>query len=183
MCDLCDGMSFEESLERLRSAIHRVGWALQAVGYAGDSDGQLPWAYTIGLSAGFGHPELIVCGGSVDGVAHLLNAAGERIRDGEHLGSGDVVSHHGLGFLVRSVHPSQFASSTRFAGWRNYYDYVGSEPERRALQLLVPREAACTCHRQPDLALPAALTDDPSMRRPPPGRRPPRRPRSRPHVR
>ena len=177
MCDMCDGKSLEEVLEGERAMVERFGWMAQAVGYADSYHGRLPWMYSVGLTAGLGHPELIVLGLSVNSAHHLLGDVAEQIRLGAHFSPGDTLVHHSLLVRFRAVHNSHFRSSDLFSGWLGYYDRWGDEPERRALQLVLPMDGWCTCHRQPDLALPAHTMG----RTAGPPTRARRRPRHKPH--
>ncbi|MQA11483.1 MAG: DUF4262 domain-containing protein [Pseudonocardiaceae bacterium] len=74
-----------------RDVIRTYGWAIQYV--LGDEDGP-PFAYTVGLS-GFDHPELIAFGLGQQNSAALLNDLGERVRAGETLRHGQLVSFAG----------------------------------------------------------------------------------------
>jgi Domain of unknown function (DUF4262) len=74
----------------IAQTIRKHGQFIQLV--MGDPDQQLPsFAYTVGLF-GLGHPELVVL--SVDGetACGLLNHLGDRIRAGENLVSGTLLS-------------------------------------------------------------------------------------------
>jgi len=73
-----------------RETIRRVGWALQYV-FDGEDEQVPPYCYTIGLHE-LGHPELLVVGLDHGTAAHLLNTVGERIRHGEWLRVGDVLT-------------------------------------------------------------------------------------------
>jgi len=55
MCDICDGMTFEEADRRDELLIAVNGWMACQV-----EDGTEPgWVYTLGIHPSFGHPELI----------------------------------------------------------------------------------------------------------------------------
>ncbi len=83
----------------LAATIRRHGWAIQYVG--GDScsapgcecqsDNGPPFAYTIGLF-GMGHPELLIFGCPPDHGANVLNCLGDRIRNGETLMAGQIIT-------------------------------------------------------------------------------------------
>jgi hypothetical protein len=66
-------------------AVQEYGWAVQLIP-AGDET-EPAFAYTVGLFASFGHPELIVFGLPHDVMHAMLNACGELVRSGTKLSS------------------------------------------------------------------------------------------------
>jgi hypothetical protein len=58
----------------------------------GRGDGGPAFAYTVGLF-GMGHPELLIFGVSPDDAATILNTLGERIRAGDNLVPGQLLTH------------------------------------------------------------------------------------------
>jgi hypothetical protein len=100
--------------------IRKHGWMIQYVGGGGctapgheddPQDHEPPFAYTIGLF-GLDHPELLVFGLPPQAAADVLNAFGERIRQGENLMPGQVYTlsgtHHR--FVVEVVpNPGEIA--------------------------------------------------------------------------
>lgn len=88
MCMMCNGASRDDVLFHVHASIERVGWAVVPVvsGTVARS-----WAYTIGLSSGFGHPELVVVGRRPDSAGLLLNSLGEMVRAGESLSPGEWI--------------------------------------------------------------------------------------------
>jgi hypothetical protein len=72
--------------------IRRVGWLINYVGSCGchDHDGP-PFAYTVGLF-GMHHPELLLLGVSQADALGIFNTLGARIRDGETLTPGTIVT-------------------------------------------------------------------------------------------
>ena len=155
MCDICNGKTIGEYLDGQRDTLAQYGWSIQAVGFGEDEDGALPWAYTIGLAAGFGHPELVVCGHDIRLAAQLLNGMGDDVRAGTLFAAGEVEERLGRTIRLRAVHRSHFHRTRRFAGWIEYYDTFGPPPTAQAIQLVLPD--GCACHRQPDLSLPVPL--------------------------
>jgi len=158
MCEICNGENPDELFERYREQVEAVGWVVIAVGYGDDYGGDLPHMYTIGLNETFGHPELVTVGVDLPMAHHLIDVVAHWVAEGEHLAAGDRFTHHDDLIRVRAVHPSRFRATSLLNAWKGYYERYGSEPERRAVQLVWPRELFCSCHRQPDLSLPAALT-------------------------
>ncbi len=83
----------------LARMIRKYGWSIQYVGGGGCSapgcdcpdDDQPPFAYTIGLF-GLGHPELLILGTDPGTAAAVMNDLGERIRGGEALLPGVMVT-------------------------------------------------------------------------------------------
>lgn len=59
MCMMCNGASLDDVRFHIHSLIKRVGWAVVPV--QGDRP-STSWAYTIGLTTRFDHPELAVVG-------------------------------------------------------------------------------------------------------------------------
>ncbi|HWA66695.1 MAG TPA: DUF4262 domain-containing protein [Mycobacteriales bacterium] len=70
--------------------IRKYGWALQHV-CGGPDDIPSAFAYTIGLF-GFGHPELVVLGLPTAMAGSLLNHLGDRVRGGNDLVPGELLS-------------------------------------------------------------------------------------------
>ncbi|MGH9187288.1 MAG: DUF4262 domain-containing protein [Acidimicrobiales bacterium] len=157
MCMMCEGASPDEVLFHVHGVIEREGWAITPIDAGPDG---ASWAYTIGLSAGFGHPELVIVGLDLDEAGILLQTLAERIRDGEQFGPeswGIDVRGLDVGFVA--VHPEQFRHGL-FNVWLNYYDGLGPPyPELSALQVVLPTELCCGEHGawQPCLDRPEPL--------------------------
>lgn len=134
---MCDGYSEEEIHTRYDGLIAEHGWMVQHIG-GGPADGT-PWSYTIGLSHGFDHPELVVVGLRPQPAVVLLNDLGRRVRDGETFVSGasadnpDGTLEVGFGH----VHPLLWEGPL-LTGWRAYYESRGLAPDQRALQVVLP---------------------------------------------
>jgi len=102
--------------------IAEYGWHVVKVLEEGDTPG---WAFTIGLTKNYGHPEIVVFGlnGS---VSHgLLNIAGEKVKNGESLASGSVVTGllEGYECILREVKSRWYGP---FLGTAIWY-YLGCE--------------------------------------------------------
>lgn len=67
----------------VKNLIQEFGWMVQMVAPTIDDTGA-PFAYTVGLSKTFNHPELIIVGVSPDIGGAILNIAGARIKQGEN---------------------------------------------------------------------------------------------------
>ena len=84
----------EPYLERVRALIEECGWALQGVFPRAEhpEDGSDLWIYTVGLAQRFGHPELVIVNLPQAVSASILNALGDRIKDGARFEHGSVIS-------------------------------------------------------------------------------------------
>jgi hypothetical protein len=79
----------EHQIAWTRDMIRRHGWAVEYVFGEGERDP--PFAYTVGLF-GLGYPELVVFGLHAEESARLLNDVGGRVRAGERLVPGELVT-------------------------------------------------------------------------------------------
>lgn len=83
----------------LSDTIRHHGWAVQYIGgglcshpdCSGGNDEGPPLAYTVGLF-GMGHPELLIFSLPLEATCRVLNAFGERIRNGENLIAGQELT-------------------------------------------------------------------------------------------
>ncbi len=108
------------------------GWAVQIIP---DDDEGPGFAYTVGLHANYGHPELIIFGQPQDVMHALLNSCGDRVKSGEKLPLdrrlADILD--GCDVEFREVkEPSSFKEHVGYALWF----YEGSP--FRLLQLVWP---------------------------------------------
>jgi hypothetical protein len=67
--------------QKLVDDVAQYGWHVMKVSSAVDEPETLPFAYTIGLQATFGWPELLCYGLSTDVMAQLLNNAVNELRE------------------------------------------------------------------------------------------------------
>jgi hypothetical protein len=140
MCEICDGMSREESLSAMHETVQRNGWSITAVS---PSRSNPTWAYTVGLAGGFGHPELVVVGLPAEQAAVGLNELGARVADGETFDPWSTADVLGVGVRFGDVHPAHFDLGT-FDRWIEYHDWlVHPWPAARALQLVLPDDMRC----------------------------------------
>lgn len=100
--------------------VSATGWAIPGVpGYRGTP----PWAYSIGLWATYGQPDLAAFSRPLGELAVILRALCQRVADGEPVEAGDEISGAGPARLaVRDVHDSWrttslFHCSDRFHGY------------------------------------------------------------------
>lgn len=134
MCYLCDGGTVDELLDQVAANIERVGWHVSGV-----SEGpRLGWAFTIGLSERFDHPELAMTGACCFACAGAwLHELGERVAAGERFVPGsEVVVPSGAAVRFGPVHERQWQSD-RFNLWKEYYARAGAAPVRAALQVIL----------------------------------------------
>lgn len=137
---MCEGASLDECRFQIHGIIDRYGWFIQYVEVEPISRA---WAYTIGLSAGFEHPELIIAGVRPETAAWVLNGIGEKIRAGmrftpEHR----LVDPAGKHTHFSDVHPRHFERGV-FASWVDYYDCLGPpHPDPKAFEVVLPGRKA-----------------------------------------
>lgn len=135
MCMMCDGASIDEVRFRVHGCIERYGWYIQGV-EAGDEGSE--WIYTVGLSAGFDHPELVVVGLDFFEGGALLNALAEEIGHGGTFEAGEEIGMFDRVAELVEVDPRQFEHGT-FATWCDYYACLGPPlPRAHALQIWLP---------------------------------------------
>lgn len=169
MCIQCDGASMDEVLFHLHGIIERNGWAVVPVEAA---QGRLGWAYTIGLTERFRHPELVAAGLAPAEAARLLNAGARLIAGGGHLrpDEPDAMAIPAAG-EVRPVHHRQLEAGL-VAFWVQYYTSLGRHDlPLQALQLCAPllADGPGGGVPPPRLDRPVPLLAGPSRR--PPGHR------------
>jgi hypothetical protein len=158
MCMMCEGFTLEEVLDHHLELIEQHGFMVTGVGDGdGAGDGEdAPWAYTVGLEDGTGHPELILAGPNVDDSARLLNEIGRAVLRGAHFAPGDTWRSSQGKVRFGAVDPIQFRLGT-FNVWLNMVDSGRLECSGfDALQVFAPSSWFCECHQvcQPDLSRP-----------------------------
>ena len=134
MCFLCDGGTADELMREITDHIDQHGWHVMGVDGGPRGSG---WAYTIGLTESFGHPELAYTGMCCFRCAHhSLNAFGARIAEGEQFATGDDIVFDG-DLLARfgPVHQRHWQAE-RFNMWLEFYDGKPWRPSPCALQVI-----------------------------------------------
>ena len=87
-CAICAGDT--NFYENIKEIIKRVGWMVIAVGT--EDDGIIPFAYTIGVSETFNHPEFFISGLDMLTSQSILNAIVLKIKTHEEkIKSGDLL--------------------------------------------------------------------------------------------
>ncbi|MDE0802551.1 MAG: DUF4262 domain-containing protein [Acidimicrobiales bacterium] len=157
MCLMCEGYSEQEVLDEFGGRVRRKGWMTLGV------DAWPRWAYTIGLSATFDHPELIVVHPSLDKDDDLIGHAVDEIAEGRRFDE-DSIFEIPCGGMARfeRVHDDNLRGEW-FTRWSDVSAAAGHETTlSSALQLII----ACDCR---------ACRGQVRLRRPrrhvPPGRR------------
>ena len=131
---MCEGATRAEVRLRLHRTIQRCGWAIQCVEA---KPGETPWAYTIGLTAAVGHPELVVMGLEPLRAAAIIDVFAERVLAGERWQPGPKgVDVAGLHVHLVEVHPVHLQAGL-LALWVDYYAAFGPPPPSfEALQIV-----------------------------------------------
>ena len=73
---------------KIISVIKNQGWCVIDV-----ADAPIPFAYTVGLSLNFSHPEILVSGMDTRTHGYVLNVFGDKVSTGLSIQNGDVDSH------------------------------------------------------------------------------------------
>jgi hypothetical protein len=136
MCLECDGYSHEEAMQALDLQIRVHGWALVQV--QGDDT---VWSYTIGLVEHFGHPELTMIDVKLDYQSEVITNLVEGVVARGELSRLSLLAER---LQVVEVHPDHLGSDL-FGRWASRY---GAYPGPGSmLQILLPDDAFCECHR------------------------------------
>lgn len=134
MCSICEGASDDELLFGICGRIQNFGWAIE---YVQAPEASESWGYTIGLTEGFGHPELALAGFVGDCTAHIINSIGQAVRRGAVAVPGALFGCYGNEYLVTDVHPAHYEAGT-FGMWEFYYNRLAEGPpgEHRVLEVV-----------------------------------------------
>jgi hypothetical protein len=138
MCMECDGYSEEQIARWLELTILTHGWAVQGVEPSSTDDPNGGWAYTVGATASYGIPELVITDTDFSEAGHVLNWAVEKLRDGGTID--DLVADYILWVPVHDNH----LDSGLFA---SYWDHYRTPPEPGWVIQLFPsnREHCAEC--------------------------------------
>jgi hypothetical protein len=107
-------------MQWILSQVNASGWAVPGV--PGDETAP-PWAYSIGLWATFGHPDLAAFGRPLGQLGVLVKSLCQRVADDELISLGDVLDDVCPGMLaIRPVHDTWrktplFFASDQFHGY------------------------------------------------------------------
>lgn len=116
----------------IRDWVEKLGWAVQFVD-PGEAVTEPPFAYTVGLTKTFQHPELIVVGQKRELMHFMLNECAYRVKDGLRLTPGMLLDGviEGFAVEVRALDPKLLS----FLGYARWF-YEGRPFE--ALQVVWP---------------------------------------------
>ena len=133
-------MVLERGEQKVVDDVAEYGWHVVMVSSAIDEPEDLPFAYTVGLQASFGWPELLCYGLATDTLAALLNNAVDELRDeAKAPRPGLMLREVAEGFECRlsPVATRHHAEHLGYAAW--YARYRGESPENiECLQMLWP---------------------------------------------
>ena len=170
MCDICDGVTHQQSMERIHEHVVSGSWAIQGV--EGDEHHR-SWAYTIGLTENFGHCELVIVDGDLSESGRILNGIGDRITAGDHFVAGDTLLdadggiESGSMIDLATVHAS-YLKNGLCAVWPAYYGWRRiAAPTLNVLQVVRPPSYYCEHHgaNRMDLAIAGAAMTVPGPNR------------------
>jgi hypothetical protein len=114
---------FNDYEQKLLHTIDKFGWQVTGVLPRNREEGHA-WSYSTGLFYHYQHPELITFNETTDLRASMINAIGERVRQGEKFEPGpsyaDIIGG-GHYVQVRPVHVSHYADWVNSSIW--FYDW------------------------------------------------------------
>ena len=136
MCIMCDeGATLDEVRFNIHGIIDRYGWFIQ---YVEAFPTRRAWAYTIGLTVGFDHPELVITGVTPQAAARVLNGLSEMVQAGRQFSPGSsLVDLCGGEIRFSEMHPAHYDRGV-LAAWVDYYGCLGTQPPASALEVLLP---------------------------------------------
>lgn len=137
MCFICDGHSHEDLERVIELTILTHGWYVQGVGPSDDEPDGSHWAYTIGLTEGFGLPELIVTDTDYSDARVFLNLCADMLTAGVTFEELDE-----MGIISRQVAEPHLTGEL-FFGWARHYDISGAAAN--VMQVVQPPNAFCAC--------------------------------------
>lgn len=102
--------------------IDEHGWQVMSVRPGMDDEDKSSWSYSSGLYYHYQHPEIIVFNEPTDLQASMINAIGDRVKEGEKFEPGksysDIIGDFDV--QLRPVHFSHYWDWVSFACW--FYD-------------------------------------------------------------
>jgi hypothetical protein len=122
-----------DDTEDLAADVAALGWIVMRV----SADGPGPdFAYSIGLTRNFDHPELIIVGLSLDNAHQILNDIGREVRSGRRFHAGETTSEflNGYDVTFRAVpqyqYPAYLGHGCRFYGAEQFATLQVVYPDR-----------------------------------------------------
>lgn len=111
-------MDEKEVEKRLIKTVEKVGWQVSMI----ESDGYSPsFAYTVGLTKTFNHPEIIMIGLDVKIMGEILNIGGDLIKEGKRFELNKVYSDFLNGYDCKfvEVHKDYYSDYLGYSIWFN----------------------------------------------------------------
>lgn len=133
-------LALEPDEQQLVDDVAEFGWHVMMVSSAVDEPEELPFAYTVGLQASFGWPELLCYGLATDIMARLLNNAVDELKDRSEPPADGAVLHdvaEGFDCRLSPVAKRHHHEHLGYAIW--FARYRRESPDNvQCLQLLWP---------------------------------------------
>ena len=165
MCDMCEGMSLDDIIERDAELIRKHGFTMVGVTANGDDPHDpINWIYTVGLLDTAAHPELVIAGAPLSVGASLMSAFARAVLDGERFLVGDRIDLGGEfgDARVGAVDEIQYRLDT-FNMWHNLQAADVLQTDKlEVVQVVLPAEL-CPFGEvswQPDLSDPEVRIGD-----------------------
>jgi hypothetical protein len=116
---------------RLLESVRDHGWHVLGILEEGESPA---FAFTVGLTTSFGHPELLIAGLEIKVMHSLLNALGETIRAGRGYMAGERISDLVDGFDCLTINVDR----AHYPEWLGYARWYHRGDAFEVLQVLWP---------------------------------------------
>lgn len=142
MCMMCDGASPEEVIDRYVELVDEHGWMTVAVDGTPRSPG---WAYTIGLTETYGHPELAMVTCSATMAQHQFQAIVQDIEMGHVVAPGRHDLARSGSVTCRGVDPNQLAAGL-IAYWPRVASRLGWDMTVPDVIQIEARDVLCPKH-------------------------------------
>ncbi len=108
-------------MQWILTQVGSAGWAVPGVPGDGTTP---PWAYSIGLWASYGHPDIAVFGRPLTQLAVIAKALCKRVADEDFLSAGDEIDDVCRNRLaMRDIHPS-WRLTTLFHASDQFHGYI-----------------------------------------------------------
>jgi hypothetical protein len=108
-------------MQWILTQVASAGWAVTGVSSDDDTP---PWAYSIGLWASHGHPDVAIFGRRLAHLAVIGRALCQRVADEELLSAGDEIDDvYTSRLAIREIHPS-WRLTTLFRASDQFHGYI-----------------------------------------------------------
>jgi hypothetical protein len=116
-----DGGADSTYMQWILTQVAATGWAVPGV--PGDG-GTPPWAYSVGLWASYGHPDIAIFGRPLTQLAAIAKTLCRRVADEDFLSAGDEIDDACASRLaIRDIHPS-WRLTTLFYASDQFHGYI-----------------------------------------------------------